>query len=71
MEFSINMKLQIGDNLRTRHTAQLVNLNRKDLCLDFLHRMMLYWLDHIFAKQMGSIKVFKIFAVPILCIAYV
>ena len=39
------MKLQIGDDLLTVHTAQLVYSNRQDLCSDFLHQMTSYWLD--------------------------
>ena len=37
MEFSIKMQLQIGDDLRTVDTAQLVNWNHQDLCSDSLH----------------------------------
>ena len=56
MDFSINMKLQIGNALRTTHTAQLVYLNHQDLCSDFLYWMMSYWLDQEFVKRTGPSK---------------
>ena len=60
MEFSINMNLQIGDELRTVHTAQLVYLNHEDLCSNSLHWMTSYWLDQEFTKRMETIKIFKL-----------
>ena len=56
------MKLQIGDDLPTVHTAQLVYSNRQDLCSDSVHRMMTSnWLDQKFAKRTGTIKILKKF----------
>ena len=60
MAFSINMKLQIGDNLWTVNSAQLVYLNHQDLCSDSLHWMMSYWLDQKFAKRTRTIKILKV-----------
>ena len=70
MEFSINMKLQIGDNLRTVYTAQLVYLNCQDVCCDSLHRMMSSgWIKN--SKTDVDHQNIKIFAIPILCNTYV
>ena len=72
IEFSINMKLQIGDNPQTLHAAQLmVYSNHQDLCSDSLPRMTSYWLDQKFAKQNKDHQKIKIVAVPILCNALV
>ena len=60
MEFSINMNMQIGDDLQIVHTAQLVYLNRQDFCSESLYRMTSYWLDQKFAKQTGTIKILKL-----------
>ena len=60
------MKLQIGDDLWTIYTAQLVYLNRKDLCSDSLRQMTSYWLDQKLAKQTGTIKILKFVAFPLL-----
>ena len=66
MEFSINMKWQIGVDPWTVHTAQLVYLSQQDLSSDSFHQMMPYWLDQKFAKQTGTI-IFLIVAVTFLC----
>ena len=63
------MKLQIGDDLRTVHSAQLVYLNCQDLCSDSLHLMMSYWRDQKFTKTNGDHQKIKTVAVPILCFA--
>ena len=60
MEFSINMTLQIGDALRTVHTAQLVYLNCQDMCSDSRHWMTSCWLDQKFTKPTGTIKILKL-----------
>ena len=59
MEFSINMELQIGEDLWIVHTAQLVYSNYQDLCSDSLHRMMSNWPDQKFVKRIGTIKILK------------
>ena len=69
MEFFINMKLQIGEYLRTSllrsiHTAQLVHLNHQDMCSNSLNWMTSYWVDQKFTKMAGIIKSIKIFAIP-------
>ena len=71
MEFFINLKLQIRDDLPTIHTAQLVYLNCQDLCSKTLWRMMSDWQDQKFAKRTGTIKNIEIVPVPILCNAQV
>ena len=58
MEFSVNMKLQIGD--WTVYTALLVYFNSQDLCSDSLYQMTSYCLDQKFAKQMWTIKILKL-----------
>ena len=60
MEFYFNVKLQIGDNLWTLHTAQLVYLNHQDLCSDSLHQMTSYSLDQKFTKWRGTIRTLKL-----------
>ena len=66
MEFSTNIKLQIGEKLLTIHTAQLVYLNHQYLFSDSLYLMTSYWLDYKIKKRTWTIKNVKIVAVPIL-----
>ena len=60
MEFSINTKLKIGDDLLTVHTVQLVYLNNQHLCFDSFHWMTSHQVDHKFTKQTGTIKTLKL-----------
>ena len=71
MEFSINMELQIGEDLWIVHTAQLVYSNYQDLCSDSLHRMTSNWPDQKFVKRIGDNQNIENVAVPILCNAFV
>ena len=71
MEFAINMELQIGVGLPKIHSAQLVYLNHRDLCSNFLHWKTTYWLDQNFTKRTVTIKNNKTVAVPILNNTYV
>ena len=59
------MKLSIGNDPQTVHTAQLVYFNRQELCSDSL-----YWLNQKLAKQTGKITTLKIVAASIICNAY-
>ena len=71
MEFSTNMKVQIGDDLWTVHTAQLIYSMRQDFCSDPFYWMISYWLDQEIRKIDRDHQNIEIVAVPILCNAYV
>ena len=62
------MKLQIGDDLLTVHSAQLAYLNRQGLCSDSLHVILA---ASEICKMDGDHQNIKTFAVRILCNAYV
>ena len=70
MEFSISMKLKIGDDLHTVHTSQLVYSNHQDLCSDPLPDEVILAGSEI-CKTDGDHQNIKIVAVPILCNTYV
>ena len=70
MGFSNKMKLQIEDNLQIVHTAQLVYLNHQDLSLTHSPDDVILAGSEI-SKTNEDHKNIKIFAVPILCDAYV
>ena len=62
MEFSINIKLKIGDNLLTNHSTGLFESSR-----------LVLWLpspDEKIRKTNEEHQNIKILAVPILCYAY-
>ena len=71
MEFSINMKLQIGDNLWTVHIAQLLYSVHQGLSSDSLHRMTSYCPDQTLTKKDGDHQNIKIVVIPNLCNTYV
>ena len=50
------MHLQIGDNLRTVHNAQLVYSNRQDIALTLLTRFKI-WLVHNFQTEEDQLNI--------------